>query len=173
MLIRDERPDDASRIATIHAAAFKGHPAHAPGAEPTEHLIVEHLRASGALALSLLAEADGEAVGHVALSPVRVGEEHSGWLLLGPVGVLPPMQGRGLGTGLMREALKRSREAGARGIVLVGDPGFYTRFGFAAAPGLVYPGVPEQYVLALGFSGEAPRGKIAAHEAFRLADGQS
>ncbi len=172
MLIRNERPDDVSRIATIHTTAFKGHPAHAPGAEPTEQLIVEHLRASGALTLSLLVETNGEAVGHVALSPASVGEEHSGWLLLGPVGVLPPMQGRGRGTALLREALKRSRKAGARGIVLVGDPGFYARFGFAAAPGLSYPGVPGQYVLALCFSGAAPRGEIAAHEAFRLADGQ-
>lgn len=172
MLIRDEKPDDASRIATIHSEAFKGHPAHAPGAEPTEHHIIERLRASGALTLSLLVEVDGEAVGHVALSPAIVGEEHSGWLLLGPVGVLPSMQGRGLGTALLREALKRCRNAGARGVALVGVPGFYARFGFAAAPGLSYPGVPGQYVLALCFGNKAPSGEITAHKAFHLADGQ-
>jgi putative acetyltransferase len=39
MRIRDERPDDISRISRIHYAAFIGHPVHTPGAEPFEHRI--------------------------------------------------------------------------------------------------------------------------------------
>ncbi len=134
MHIRDERPgneQDCRIITRIEYTAFKGHPMHAPGAEPTEHLIVERLRASGNLTLSLLAEVDGEPVGHVALSPVVVGADHIGWYLLGPVGVLPPMQGRGIGSALIREALRRMRKAGALGVVLVGDP--------ATTPGLASP----------------------------------
>lgn len=166
MSIRDERPDDVLRIAQIQYAAFKGHPAHAPGAEPCEHHIVERLRACQALALSLLAEVGGEAVGHIALSSAVVGEARAGWFLLGPVGVLPRLQGRGIGSALVREALGRGRGMGAAGIVLVGDPGFYARFGFGNVPGLVYPGVPDRYVLAACFGDEAPCGDILAHEAF-------
>ncbi|NMC49993.1 MAG: N-acetyltransferase, partial [Desulfovibrio sp.] len=148
MRIRDERPDDMSRISRIHYTAFTRHPVHAPGAEPFEHHIVERLRASGALVLSLFAEVGGEAVGHIALSPAAVGDDHAGWFLLGPVGVLPSFQGRGIGSTLVRESLWRMRDAGASGIVLVGDPRFYARFGFRNARGLVYQGVPDRYVLA-------------------------
>ncbi|WP_243311373.1 GNAT family N-acetyltransferase [Fundidesulfovibrio agrisoli] len=166
MRIRDEQPGDAPRITEIQYAAFKGHPRHPPGAGPFEHHIVEKLRASGALTLSLLAELDGQAVGHIALSPAAVGQDEEGWLLLGPVGVLPEMQGRGVGSALVREALARMRGAGASGVVLVGDPGYYARFGFLSLPGLGYPGVPGQYVLAVSFGGNPPQGDIAAHEAF-------
>jgi putative acetyltransferase len=169
MHIRDERPgneQDSRAILHIEYTAFKGHPMHAPGAEPTEHLIVERLRASGDLTLSLLAEVDGEPVGHVTLSPAVVGADRSGWYLLGPVGVLPPMQGRGIGSALIRDVLRRMREAGALGVVLVGDPGYYVRFGFARVPDLGYPGVPGQYVLAVRFGDRLPQGDIIAHAAF-------
>ncbi|KAF0234630.1 MAG: hypothetical protein FD177_657 [Desulfovibrionaceae bacterium] len=166
MLIRDERSEDVSRISQIHYAAFKGHPVHPPGAEPVEHHIVERLRASGALALSLLAEAGGDVVGHIALSPAVVGDDLDGWFLLGPVGVLPRLQGQGIGSGLVRESLRHMRDIGATGVVLVGDPGFYTRFGFVSVPGLIYTGVPDQYVLAACFGSKAPQGEIIAHEAF-------
>lgn len=168
MLIRDERPEDVSRISQIQYAAFKGHPVHPPGAEPVEHHIVLRLRASGALTLSLLAEVGGEVVGHIALSPAVVGNEPDGWFLLGPVGVLPHLQGQGTGSALVRESLRHMRDIGATGVVLVGDPGFYTRFGFANVPGLIYPGVPDQYVLAACFAGEVPQGEIIAHEAFGM-----
>lgn len=169
MHIRDERPgneQDSRAITHIEYTAFKGHPMHTPGAEPTEHRIVERLRASGDLTLSLLAEVDGEPVAHVALSPAVVGADQTGWQLLGPVGVLPIMQGRGIGSALIRDALRRMRDAGALGVVLVGDPGYYTRFGFACVPGLGYPGVPDQYVLAVRFGQRLPQGDIIAHAAF-------
>ncbi|WP_027191407.1 GNAT family N-acetyltransferase [Fundidesulfovibrio putealis] len=168
MLIRDERPEDVSRISQIHYAAFKGHPVHPPGSEPVEHRIVASLRASGSLTLSLLAEVEGEAVGHIALSPAVVGGDSDGWFLLGPVGVLPGLQGRGIGSGLVRESLRQMRDMGAVGVVLVGDPGFYTRFGFVSVPGLIYPGVPDQYVLAARFADTTPNGDIVAHKAFNI-----
>jgi len=166
MLIRDERPDDVPSISRIHYAAFKGHPVHPPGSEPVEHHIVERLRACGHLTLSLMAEEGGEAVGHMAISPAVVGEERGGWFLLGPVGVMPGLQGRGIGSALVREALGRLRAMGAAGVVLVGDPGFYARFGFVNLPGLTYPGVPDQYVLAASLAGTAPKGDIVTHNAF-------
>ena len=169
MLIRDERPEDASRITHIQYTAFKGHPVHAPGAEPVEHHLVTGLRAANALTLSLLVEKGRQAVGHIAVSPAVVGAVQDGWFLLGPLGVLPPFQGQGLGSALVAEALRRLGQQGAAGVVLVGEPGFYTRFGFACWPDLGYPGVPGEYVLAARFGPAVPAGAIRAHPAFALA----
>lgn len=166
MGIRTERPGDETPIARLLYAAFHNHPQHPPGAEPVEHEIVARLRADAALALSLVAEADGDIVGHLALSPARVGASGPGWLLLGPLGVLPARQGQGIGSALVRQALGRLAGTGPTGVVLVGDPGFYGRFGFAAVPGLGWPGVPQRYVLAVSFGQIRPVGDIVAHSAF-------
>lgn len=50
----------------------------------------------------------------------------------------------------------------------MGDPGFYARLGFENVPGLIYPGVPGQYVMAACFRGKAPHGEILVHEAFGI-----
>ena len=88
---------------------------------------------------------------------------------LGPVGVMPSHQGKGIGSALIRETLDRMRDAGALGVVLVGDPAFYGRFGFRSMESVGYPGVPGEYVLALPFTEAMPEGDIAAHEAFGAA----
>lgn len=166
MLIRSEHKNDVDRISKIQFAAFNGHPIHA-GAAPTEHLIVERLRAADALILSLLAEENGEALGHIAISPTTVGDCNQGWYLLGPVGVIPDKQRQGVGSALIREVLMQLQVNRAKGIVLVGDPEYYKRFGFKSFSGLSYSGVPEQFVLGFSFLDKDPEGEIIAHEAFR------
>ncbi len=166
MNIRPETAADETAISRIHYTAFMGHPQHAPGAEPTEHLIVERLRRAGDLLLSLVLERDGQILGHIAMSPARIGAEDKGWYVLGPVGVLPECQKQGLGSVLVREALERMRALGARGVVLVGDPKFYGRFGFAQPGGLTCMDVPREVILALCFGGNAPVGEITLHKAF-------
>lgn len=168
LTIREENDSDIQRIERIEYAAFKDHPMHPPGTEPVEHRIVTRLREVGELSLSLLAEEDGRAVGHIALSPAVVGEFFRGWFILGPVGVLPEQQNQGVGSKLIREALDWLRQGGAAGVVLVGDPGFYVRFGFASHPGLTYPDVPDQYVLGLSFTDAPPKGDIVPPAAFAM-----
>lgn len=163
---RTERPADFEAIGELHYRAFTGHPQHAPGAEPTEHRIVDGLRRAGALRLSLLALDQGRIVGHAALSPLTVGGEDTDWLGLGPIAVVPERQGAGIGTGLMRETIARARAMGGRGIALVGDPGFYSRFGFRSHPGLTLPGVPQANVLGLALDGPVPTGGLGFHPAF-------
>ncbi|WP_029029351.1 GNAT family N-acetyltransferase [Salinarimonas rosea] len=167
MIIRPETPSDAGTIGTITTDAF----ARAPHASGTEAAIVERLRRAGALTLSLVAEEDGTVVGHVGFSEVRVDGRDVGWLALGPIAVRPDRQGRGIGAALVREGLARVRAAGARGVVLVGDPAYYGRFGFDADPRLAMPGVPARYVLALSFAGPPPAGTLAHHEAFAVPAG--
>lgn len=163
MILRDEVPGDIAAIRAVTKSAF----ATTPYGSQTEAEIIDRLRAAHALRLSLVAEAEGEVVGHVAFSDVTIGGE-TGWVGLGPVSVRPDRQRRGIGSSLIEAGLARMRAAGAKGCVLVGDPGYYARFGFRTVPGLSYDGVPDAYVLALPFSADVPRGAIRFHPAFGL-----
>ena len=57
------------------------------------------------------------------------------------------------------------------GCVLVGDPGYYNRFGFKPVSGLGYDGVLDEYVLALPLKGERPKGAGELHMELRTAAG--
>jgi len=160
--IRKEAPEDVSLIDAVTAAAFL----NAPHSSHTEQHIVNALRRAGALTISLVAELDGVLVGHIALSPVSISDGSMHWFGLGPISVLPAHQGHGVGSALMAAALAALRQQGAQGCVLLGDPGYYGRFGFRATPDLVLPGVPNEYFQALNFGTTTPRGIVAYHPAF-------
>lgn len=162
MLIRNETNADIAAIGRVVTEAMRLL-AQSTG---TEAAIVERLRAAGALTLSLVAEEDGEVVGHLAASAARIGTQ-DGWGLIGPLAVAPLRHRRGIGSALMAEALRRLR-ATCRGAALVGDPAYYVRFGFRAYPGLEVPGCPPEVVLALPFDDTEPRGELIHHPAFSL-----
>jgi putative acetyltransferase len=164
--IRNEMTADVDTIAEVTAAAF----ADLEISNQTEPFVVAGLRAAGALTLSLVAEADGHVIGHIAFSPVTMSDGTPGWYGLGPVSVLPAHQRQGVGTALIREGLSRLREMNAQGCCLVGHPEYYRRFGFANTPELGIEGVPPEAFFALCFHGQTPRGSVAFHEAF-MADG--
>ena len=161
--IRSETDADAGAIAEVTAAAF----ASLQISNHTEQFIVAALRAAGALTVSLVAEADGRVVGHVAFSPVTLSDGTRNWYGLGPVSVLPAFQRQGIGKALIREGLARLKDVNARGCVLVGHPDYYRQFGFRNMTGLVHEGVPQEVFFALSFDGPAPRGTVAFHEAFK------
>src|SRR5690606_36329603 len=102
---------DHASIATVTRAAF----AQLAHGSQTESSIIAALRRAGALAVSLVAEADGEVVGHVAFSPVKIGRapedsdggELTGWYGLGPLSVSPARQRHGIGSALVRAGLAR------------------------------------------------------------------
>jgi putative acetyltransferase len=164
LVVRPETSRDFAAIREVNVEAFKDH----PFSEQTEHLIVEALRAAGALEISLVAEVDGRVVGHVAFSRASVGDASSGWYLLGPIAVLPECQGQGVGRSLIEAGLDGLRARGALGCVLVGDPDFYRHFGFSHCPGITCHGVPDENVLCLPFASEAPSGEIVHHPAFSV-----
>jgi len=163
-LIRPETAEDVAAIREVNVAAFLHH----PFSQQTEHLIVEALRAAEALEISLVAEVDGRVVGHIAFSRAAVGDASAGWYLLGPVAVLPDHQGRGIGSALVDAGLAELRSRGALGCALVGDPGFYERFGFSHHPGTICHGIPDEYVLCLAFASDVPTGKVVHHPAFSV-----
>jgi len=162
MLIRDETAGDIPAISRLVTEALLLL-AQSTG---TEAAIVEKLRAQDALTLSLVAEDDGEVIGYLAASPARIGTQ-DGWGLIGPLAVLPSRHRQGIGTALMAEALRRLR-ATNRGAALVGDPGYYGRFGFRAFSGLTVAGCPPEAVQALPFDGTEPCGELIHHPAFGL-----
>lgn len=131
-----------------------------------EQYILRALRADQALTISLVADASGQLLGHIAISPVLVADGSNGWYGLGPVSVLPQFQRRGIGSRLVTGGLEALERTGAAGCVVLGDPVFYRRFGFGRVTGLVLPGVAEEYFQALAFGDTTPQGQVAYHPAF-------
>jgi len=160
--IRNEIPADVPAIEAVTISAFL----NAPHSGHTEQFIVNALREAGQLMVSLVAVAANDVVGHVAVSPVSISDGAPGWCGLGPISVAPAYQCRGVGTRLMREALRILRENGASGCVVLGEPRYYGRFGFQANPVLVFPDVPPEYFQALSFGSSRPRGMVSYHPSF-------
>lgn len=160
--IRREILADIPAIRRVTEAAFRS-AEHSSG---TEQFIVSALRRSGQLAVSLVVEDDGQVLGHVAVSPVAISDGARDWYGLGPVSVLPDHQDKGLGTLLVSSALEELRALGASGCVVLGEPSYYSRFGFNAEPSLVLPGVPAEYFQAISFVGSLPSGTVSYHDSF-------
>ncbi|MFA9201059.1 MAG: GNAT family N-acetyltransferase [Cypionkella sp.] len=161
-LVRAERAGDETAIGAVTEAAFAGRP-YSAGREPA---IVTALRSAGDLALSLVAEVRGEIVGHIAFSPVSISDASPGWYGLGPVSVVPERQRCGIGARLIETGLGKLRARGARGVVVLGNPAYYRRFGFVHDPELAYPGPPAAYFQRLILAGAAPRGTVRYAPAF-------
>lgn len=162
MTIRNEQSQDIEAISRLTEAAFRNE----EYSSHTEHFIVNALRRTGQLSISLVAAEHDEILGHVAISPVSISSGVTGWYGLGPISVRPDRQGKGIGSALMRAALQQLRQQGAAGCVVLGDPAYYGRFGFKAHPGLELPDVPPEYFQALSFTGELPVGVVKYAAAF-------
>lgn len=163
VIIRGESPADTGAIAKVTVAAFET----LPISNHTEHFIVAGLRAANALSVSLVAEMDGQVIGHIAFSLVTMSDASPNWYGLGPVSVLPGYQRQGIGSALIREGLSRLQRLGAAGCRLVGHPEYYRRFGFQNVQGLAIPGVPNEVFFALSFGGRFPQGIVQFHNSFQ------
>jgi putative acetyltransferase len=124
--IREEQPGDRATVHRINREAF---------GQDAEADLVDRLRANGKATLSLVAEQDDRIVGHILFSPVTIESAAGTITLLGlaPMAVLPPHQKQGIGTVLVERALALLKAAGHRGVVVLGHPGYYPRFGFIPA----------------------------------------
>ncbi|WP_324005984.1 GNAT family N-acetyltransferase [Aeromonas hydrophila] len=162
ILIRPETGADHDAIEALTVAAFL----NAPHTDHNEQRIVRDLRQAGALSLSLVVELEGRVVGHLCFSPVTISDGSPHWYGLGPISVSPALHGKGLGSRLMEAGLAQLEGMGAAGCVVLGDPGFYGRFGFVSEPGLTLPGVPPEYFMARSFGAAMPRGEVCYHPAF-------
>jgi putative acetyltransferase len=127
-IIREEQPGDFAAIRTLVAAAF---------GSDAEADLVEAIRASPEYIpeLALVAEIDGEVVGHVMISGAtlrsNIGDQSV--VMLAPLAVTPAHQRRGIGGELVRAACSRAEQQGAAQVFLEGGPAYYSRLGFEPA----------------------------------------
>lgn len=162
--IRRETDADISMISMLITEAFAG----LDYSNQSEARIVEELRDDNALAVSLVAVVDARVVGHIAVSPVTIDDGTGGWFGLGPISVSPDVHGRGIGSKLIEHALTALQEGGAGGVVVVGDPHFYARFGFVRTEFLgIAGGLEDEYLRARRIvDSRFPTGDVHYHPAF-------
>jgi len=127
--VRDERPGDWEPVYRTVTSAF---------GRSEEAELVKELREAGDGVLSLVAQEDGQIVGHILLSRM---DAPFPALALAPVSVIPTRQRRGIGSALVTSAVSRARSEGWAAIFVLGDPNYYERFGFEreAAAGFTSP----------------------------------
>ena len=132
MEIRDVMPAEQPAAEEVVSAAF--------GERPDGRVVqmMRALQASGAARASLVAVVDDELVGHVGLSRgwVDARREAVEVLVLSPLSVRPDLQGRGVGTALVRAALETAESRGAPTVFLEGSPDYYGCRGFGSASAL-------------------------------------
>lgn len=132
-LIRSETPADIDAIRNVVRACFA-----APGQDGSpEARLVDAIRAAPGFdpALSLVADLDGEIIGHLLFSPCSIEAPRCSTpaLALAPLAVLPGHEAARAGTLLMREGLRRCAMGGQRIVIVLGHAKYYRRFGFSPA----------------------------------------
>ena len=161
IVIERAAPKDAFDIDEILTACFP---------RPAEAMLVKQLAIDGDLVLVLIArdEGTGAALGLVALSrmTLAIGGDPAPAVALAPLAVLPEHRRAGVAEALVQGAIAAMRSAGALLMFVLGDPAFYTRFGFSteSAQGFDSP-YAGPYFMALELQGGLPCGPrgIADH----------
>ena len=126
--IRPETENDQDAIRDVNEQAF---------GRPLEAGVVEKVRQSANFVpeLSLVAEREGQIIGHAMFSELTIEGESRAWtvLALGPIAVRPEFQKQGVGGQMIRAGFERAASLGYGVVVLVGHPTYYPRFGFVPA----------------------------------------
>ena len=161
-----ERPEDGPAIETLLDRAFG----------PDRHGKISYRYRSDVppvreLSRVARADSDGRILGTIRYWPVAIGGHTA--LLLGPVAAEPALKGQGIGVALIRDTLDAAAWMNAARVVLVGDIGYYKRFGFApVAPlGVHMPGEKPDRLLACALARNAFVGVSGAVERRRLLRG--
>lgn len=151
MIIRKETEKDFETIYDLVKVAFET----AKVSSGTEQDFVSQLRSGENYIpeLALVAEDSGKLIGHIMLTKTYVinGDGKKELLFLGPISVLLEHRNKGIGSGLMMESFCLAKKMGYDAVILVGDPDYYSRFGFRQA--ISYgiknrQGIPDEVVLA-------------------------
>ena len=156
MKIRQEQKSDHKRVYEINGQAFE---------QEYEAELVEKIRVGESFVpeLSLVAEKDGEIVGHILFSKIKIaGEEEYDSLALAPMAVTPELQRQGIGSELVTVGLETARKLGFESVILVGHKDYYPRFGFEKASkwGIKCPfPVPDEAFMAIELTEGSLEGK--------------
>jgi len=150
MNVREETVGDITAIHEVEVAAF---------GQADEAELVDALRRNGKLVISLIAEEHGEIAGHIGFSEMETEPRLENYHILGlaPVAVMPSKQKQGVGSAMITRGLMIAQDRGYTHVVLLGEPLYYSRFGFlpARAFGITneYTESDEFMIKALGATG--------------------
>ncbi len=128
--IRESAPGDMAGIVELYVEAF-----------PDEDLVplVRGLLALGREVISLVGIRENAIAGHISFTLCRVEEAAEKVALLAPLAVAPGLQKQGVGSELVRAGFAHLERAGIGSIFVLGDPGYYSRFGFRAEDKVATP----------------------------------
>lgn len=139
--IREEQTSDVEAIDAIIQSAFNG---------VGEAAVVARLRTCCEEFVSLIAQVEGQLVGHILFTPVTIigsaGTTLTG-MGLAPLAVHPDFQCQGVGTALCQRGLERIKERRSPFVVVLGAQRYYRRFGFEPA---------ARYGVSAAFAGISP-----------------
>lgn len=144
MLVRPEKESDWDAVQAVNVSAFE---------TQSEANLVDALRDQVQLVVSLVAEENGEVIGHIMFSPVSLlGHPELRIMGLAPMAVSPKHQRQGVGAALVLAGIDICKQLGFGAIVVLGYPEYYTRFGFLPSSrfglGCEYQ-VPEEVFMAM------------------------
>jgi len=124
--VRNERPEHSAAIQGLHTKAFGG---------SAEAKLVRLISERKKALISLVAISDDSVVGHILFSRVTIENTPAAFngVGLAPVAGLPEFLRLGMGSKRIREGLERCQQAGYDVVVVLGDPAYYSRFGFVRA----------------------------------------
>ena len=142
--IEIETAHDAATIDALVLAAF------GPGRFAKT---AERIREQASVAVGFVAREGEDIIGSVRLWRIKVGQTPA--VFLGPIAVDEVRRKSGLGADLVHACLEHARAQGIVGVLLVGDPPYFNRFGFRAAPGAVLAGPVDQARVMWWGEGEA------------------
>jgi putative acetyltransferase len=158
--VREAGIADRDAIRAIEQAAFGG---------PVEAGLVDALVADDDVVLETVASLDGEIVGHLLFSRLVVEIDGAPFqaVALAPLAVDPAHQRSGIGTALVEDAHRRLRASGETLAVVLGDPGYYGRFGYGHARAAGFDSDYQCDALqALAFGGAPETGRLVYARAF-------
>lgn len=148
MIIRQETCKDYEEVYKLITDAFAT-AEHCDGNE--QDLVVALRKGDGFVPeLSLVAELDGEIVGHILFTKAKVGDDEV--LALAPLSVKPHYQRQGIGQALILEGHRIAKELGYQYSIVLGSNLYYPKTGYAPAEQFhieVLEGVPAEYFMAI------------------------
>ena len=164
MLIRPEKESDWDAVHAVNVSAFES---------PSEANLVDALREQAQPVVSLIAEENGEVIGHIMFSPVSLLScPNLKMMGLAPMAVVPKHQQKGIGSELVRTGLEQCRQLGFDVVVVLGHPAYYPRFGFFPSSRFGIDSeydVPEEAFMAVELKPESLNGmtgRVKYHAAF-------
>jgi len=162
-VLRQEDPADAGQVRDLLEASFPGY---------GEAVLVDRLRSDGDIDLSLVAEDEGVVIGYIAFSRLMVetGDRppfHA--VSLAPLAVYPEYQQQGVATRLIREGHACLAAMGATLSVVLGEPGYYARFGYSHKRAADFDSdYQSPFLMALSFGAAPFQGRLVYPAAFRI-----